>query len=239
MLPRQYLARAGALGLGLAFAALCSIPVASCSGIVPVPPLPDSGAGGGGGAGGSTASVTSTATATSTSTSTSTGTGVTWSACDECAETTCGAEEAACDAECLAVQACLETVCFNLSMIGAMAEEGQCQVKCQGDHPDGKASHLALVNCAADAQCSPPCTFYPQDYEACKAFMNKGACQSANQACKDSNDCQTYRDCVSTCKTLKECIACDDTPSGLAGRKLLESYELCVAGECAAEAWLQ
>lgn len=156
-----------------------------------------------------------------------------------CGETTCSAEESACDAECLAVQACLETVCFNLSTIGALAEEGQCQVKCQADHPDGKDNHLALVNCAADAKCSPPCTFFPQDYDACKAFMNKGACKDENQACKDSNGCQTYKDCVTTCTTLKECIACDDTPSGFDGRKLLESYELCVAGECAIEAWLQ
>jgi hypothetical protein len=233
MLPRPSLARAGALGLGLALAALSSLPVASCSGIVPVPPLPDSGAGGGGGAGGSTASVTASA-----SSSASTGTGIVSSMCDECADTACAAEEAACDGECLAVQACLETVCFNLSAIGAMAEEGQCQVKCQGDHPEGKDNHIALVNCANDAKCSPPCTFYPQDYDICKSFMTKGPCKDANQACKDSNDCQTYKDCVSTCMTQKDCIACDDSPSGFAGRKLLESYELCVASECTAEAWL-
>lgn len=233
MLPRSSLARAGVIGLGLTLAALSSIPLASCSGgqVLP-PPLPDGGAGGSGGSG------SVTATATSTAESSSTGMNVTWGACDQCAETACADEESACDGECIAIQACLETVCFNLSMIGAMAEEGQCQVKCQADHPDGKVNHLALVNCAIDSKCSPPCTFYPQDYDACVSFMNKGACQEANQACKDSNDCQTYKDCVTTCTTLKECIACDDTPSGLAGRKIFESYQLCVAAECTTEAWL-
>lgn len=235
MLPRSSLARAGVVGLGLALAALSSIPVTSCSGgqILP-PPLPDGGEGGAGGGGSTTAAVTATAASSSASTGTSMATSV----CDECVDTACGAQEAACDGECLGIQACLETVCFNLSMIGAMAEEGQCQAKCQGEHPDGKASHIAVVNCAIDAKCSPPCTFYPQDYDDCRSFMTKGPCQAANQACKDSNDCQTYKDCVGTCMTLKECIACDDTPSGLAGRKLLESYELCVAGECTAQAWL-
>ncbi len=233
MLSRLSLPRAGVLGLGLAIAALCSVPLASCGGgaILP-PPLPDAGAGGGGG-GGSTASATASVSASATST----GTGMV-SACGQCADATCSAEEAACDGECLAIQACLETVCFNLSMIGAMAEEGQCQVKCQSDHPDGKDHHVALVNCANSAKCSPPCTFFPQDYDACKSAASKGTCQSQSQACKDSNDCQTYKDCVSTCTTQKDCIACDDTPSGFAGRKLLEAFELCVAGECAAEAWL-
>ena len=169
---------------------------------------------------------------------TSTGTGSSWGACDSCVDMACAAEEAACDAECLAVQGCIETVCANLSAIGAMADEGKCQVKCQGDHPDGKQPHLALVNCATAVACSPPCTFYPQDYDACRSFMTKGACSAAYLACKDSSDCQTYKDCVTTCQTVADCIACDDTAPGLAGRKVLEAYELCVAGECTAAAWL-
>ncbi|MFS8068842.1 MAG: hypothetical protein ACMG6S_20980, partial [Byssovorax sp.] len=88
------------------------------------------------------------------------------------------------------------------------------------------------------APCSPPCTFYPQDYDMCRSFMTKGACSAANQACKDSSECQTYKDCVTTCQTVAECIACDDSPTGLAGRKVLEAYELCVAGECTGAAWL-
>ncbi len=111
-----------------------------------------------------------------------------------------------------------------------MADEGQCQVKCQGEHADAKQTHLALVNCAAAAACSPPCTFYPQDYDLCRSFVNKGSCAAANQACKDSSECQTYKDCVTTCKTIAECIACDDSAAGLAGRKVLEAYEVCVAG---------
>ena len=162
-----------------------------------------------------------------------------WSKCDECLATTCAAEEAACDGECKALQACIETVCFNLSAIGNLADEGKCQVKCQNDHADGKTAHTALVYCAESAKCSPPCTFYPQDYDMCRTFMDKGACKDAKQACKDSSDCATYNDCVFACSTLSGCLACDDTPSGLAGRKLLEAYELCISDECIAESWLK
>lgn len=248
MLHRPSFARAGAAALGLSLAALLTGAFASCSSA----DTPDLGGVGAtcttnaecepslrcidavctdssGAGGGTSSSVSATA---------STGTSQSWGVCDSCMEMTCGAELAACDGECLAVQACIETVCANLSAIGAAAEEGQCQVKCQGDHPDGKQLHITLVNCAESALCSPPCTFYPQDYEACRSFMTKGACSAANQACKDSSECQTYKDCVTTCKTVAECIACDDSAPGLAGRKILEAYELCVAGECTAPAWL-
>ncbi len=252
MLHRPSFARAGAAGLALSIAALLTGAFASCSS-ADVPNGPGAtcttnadcdsslrcidsvctdpgGAGGGGGATSSSAS--------SSSATTSTGTGMSWGVCDSCVEKQCAAELAACDGECLAIQGCLETVCANLSTIGAAAEEGQCQVKCQGDHPDGKQTHLALVNCADSSLCSPPCTFYPQDYEACRSFMTKGACSAVNQACKDSSECQTYKDCVTTCTTVAACIACDDSATGLAGRKVLEAYELCVAGECMTAAWL-
>jgi hypothetical protein len=236
MRSRPSSAHAGALGLALGLLALGASPFVACSSSdTEINPLPiHAGAGGG-----STSSATSsTATATSTTaSSTSTGMAPTWSACDACLTTTCVAEEAACDGECLAVQACIETVCPHLSATASL-EEGQCQKKCQDEHPDGASSHLALVNCADHAVCSPPCTFYPQDNDLCRSFMTKGACKDVNQACKDSLDCQNYKDCVSTCKTLAECIACDNTPAGTAGRKALEAYELCVAGECTAEAWL-
>ncbi len=237
MRSRLSSAPVGALGLALALAALIAVPFVACSSSdTQINPLPDGGDGGAGG--GSTSTSTSSSTSTSaTASSTSTGMSATWSECDTCLATTCAAEEAACNSECLAVQACIETVCPNLSATGS-PEEGQCQKKCQGEYPDGSVSHLALVNCVIDAACSPPCTFFPQDNDLCRAFMTKGACKDANQACKDSLDCQNYKDCVSTCKTLAECISCDNTPAGLAGRKVLEAYELCVAGECMAEAWL-
>jgi hypothetical protein len=254
MLRRPSSSRAGAAGLGLALAALFTAAFASCSSS-DTPRLGAEGAtctktadcesplhcidsvcadtstSAGGAGGGSTT--------TTTGATTSTGSSSEWGACDTCLNMQCAAEEAACDAECRAIQGCLETVCANLSLIGAMADEGQCQVKCQGEHPDGKQTHLALVNCADAAVCSPPCTFYPQDYDLCRSVANKGACGAANQACKDSSECQTYKDCVTTCKTIAECIACDDSAAGLAGRKVLEAYEVCIAGECTAAAWLK
>jgi len=241
MRSRPSSAHAGALGLALGLSALCAFPFVACSSSdTQINPRPIDGGGGAGG--GSTATSTSTAssssaTASSSASSTSTGMITPWSACDGCIEKTCAVEETACDSECLAVQGCIETVCPHLSAI-ASPEEGQCQKKCQDEHPDGTSSHLKLVNCAINAVCSPPCTFYPQDNDLCRTFMNKGACKNENQACKDSLDCQNYKDCVSTCKTLAECISCDNTLAGLAGRKVLESYELCVAVECTAEAWL-
>ena len=232
MLRRPSSAPLGALGLASGFALLCALFFVACSSSdSQINPLPLDGGGG-------SSSTTSTVTAASSTSSTGTGTIAPWSECDTCLEKACVAEEAACDSECLAVQGCIETVCANLSALGALKEEGQCQKKCQDDHPDGKASHLKLVNCAVDAVCSPPCTFYPQDNELCRSFMTKGACKDANQACKDSLSCQNYKDCVTTCKTQAECIVCDNTQEGLDGRKLLEGYELCIAGKCTAESWL-
>jgi hypothetical protein len=256
MLRRPSSSRAGAAGLGLSLAALLTVAFASCSssrlGAVGATctktddcesPLhcidsvcSDTSTTSAGGAGGGS-STTTTGGGTSSAT-TSTGSSSEWGACDTCLDTACAAEEAACDGECRAIEGCIETVCANLSLIGASDDEGQCQVKCQGDHPDGKQKHLALVNCADGAACSPPCTFYPQDYDLCRSVANKGACAAANQACKDSSECQTYKDCVTTCKTIAECIACDDSAAGLAGRKVLEAYEVCVAGDCTAAAWL-
>ena len=238
MRSRPSSAPAGALGLAFGLAALCALPFVACSSSdTQINPLPIDGSGGAGG-GSTTASTTASVAASTTASSTSTGTSTPWSTCDGCLETKCAAEEAACDGECLAIQGCIETVCPNLSALAVTPDEGQCQKKCQDEHPDGSASHLKLVNCAIAAVCSPPCTFYPQDNDLCRSFMNKGACKDKDQACKDSLDCQNYKDCVSTCKTLAECITCDNTPAGLAGRKVLEAYELCVAGECTAEAWL-
>jgi hypothetical protein len=148
MLHRPSFARAGAAALGLSLAALLTGAFASCSS-TDTPHLGGLGAtcttsadcesslrctdsvctdpegAGGGGAGGGTSSSASSSSAT-----TSTGTGQSWGACDTCVDMQCAAQQAACDGECLAVQGCLETVCANLSAIGAAAEEGQCQVRC-------------------------------------------------------------------------------------------------------------
>jgi hypothetical protein len=159
------------------------------------------------------------------------------SACDECLDTLCIAAQAACGSACVAVQACIEMRCGHLKAIGS-AEEGDCQTSCRDEHPGGMEPHLAVVECAVSGVCFPPCAAYPQDDEACRAFMNMGDCGTALAACEASPECSTYRDCVAACATLPDCLACDDTASGVAGRALLEAYEQCIAGECVTEAWL-
>jgi hypothetical protein len=160
-----------------------------------------------------------------------------WSACDECLDEECAGPLAACDADCQAIEACIQMVCANLSAIGS-PDEGPCQVHCQSLHPGAKEPHLAVANCAIDAPCLGPCQFFPTDYDACRAFMTKGDCAGAFAACNGSVACSNYRDCVFTCKTVGACLACDDTPEGAEGRELLEVYERCIASECIAEAWL-
>ncbi|MDI1450872.1 hypothetical protein [Polyangium sp. 6x1] len=160
-----------------------------------------------------------------------------WSQCDECLEGTCGQVEKACGPDCRNIEACIETLCANLSASGS-PDEGACFVYCQDRFPSGKDQHIAVVNCAQDVKCSPPCTFYPQDYDLCRTFMNNGDCTGYQKACDADTRCSAYRDCVKFCGTIAACTACDDTPDALEGRKLLEAYEQCVAGECMTESWI-
>ena len=160
-----------------------------------------------------------------------------WSQCDECLEGACGAAEAACGADCHNIEACIETLCANLSATGS-PDEPACLQYCQGRFPAGKDQHLAVVNCAQDVMCSPPCTFYPQDYDLCRTFMNNGDCTGYMKACDADTRCSTYRDCVKFCGTIADCTACDDTADATEGRKKLEAYEQCVAGECLTESWI-
>lgn len=158
-------------------------------------------------------------------------------ACAACLDQDCKVEEAACDADCTSVEACIETLCANLSAIGS-PEEGACQVYCQNLHPGAKTHHLAVVNCAAGSVCKP-CSSYPFDYDACVASANVGPCAASLSDCEGSVDCKDYRDCVATCATFQQCLACDDTPSGKTGAELLLPVQQCLADECIAEAWLQ
>jgi hypothetical protein len=160
-----------------------------------------------------------------------------WSACDECLEMECSAAEKNCGPDCRAIQGCIETTCVGLSASASM-DEGECQIQCQSKHAAGKDQHLAVVNCAVDTKCQPPCTFYPQDYDLCRTFMNNGDCYGYNQACENSLNCKNFRDCISFCASLPDCLACDDTPELAQGRAILEAYELCVAAECVAESWI-
>jgi hypothetical protein len=160
-----------------------------------------------------------------------------WSACDGCLDMKCAEELANCDEGCIGIEACLEVVCTNLSAIGS-AEEGMCQKNCQNQFPGASALHKAVVDCSIIATCRPPCTTYPDDFDACRAFMDKGDCFGALAACQANNDCVAYRSCVGSCTTLAECSACSATPEGAAGRQLLQAYEVCIASECISESWL-
>jgi hypothetical protein len=152
-------------------------------------------------------------------------------------------EKAACDAECYAVQACIDAICFNLSATNS-PDEGACQVYCQGLHPTGKANHLAYVDCVHDEtpspeagpSCLPPCQGAPRDYEECVAQATAASCKA--DACATSSDCQTYETCASACATFADCQACAQGASGAAGEQAFERLQLCLAQRCLAEEWL-
>ena len=165
--------------------------------------------------------------------------GEAWSTCDECLDSTCAEALSACGDDCIAIEACVQMVCGNLSATGS-ADEGPCQVQCQNAHSAAKQPHLDVVYCAegASSTCFPPCTPFPQDYDACRAFMIAGDCFATALACDDAPECNAYRDCIGTCSSLDECLACDDDEEGQLGRAYLELHEQCIAAECIAEAWL-
>lgn len=160
-----------------------------------------------------------------------------WSQCDLCLEGECAAAEKNCGPACRALEACIETTCAHLSEIGS-PDESNCFTQCQGKNAAGKDQHLAVVNCAVDTKCQPPCAFYPQDYDLCRTFMDNGDCFGYKTACENSLNCKNFRDCIKFCSSLPDCLACDDTAEGSEGRALLEAYETCVAGECLTESWI-
>jgi hypothetical protein len=165
-------------------------------------------------------------------------TGDPWGACDGCLDTECATAIEACDAECVAVEACIETVCRNLGLVGSAEEEGACFVQCQNAHPTGKDPHLDVVNCAYAGTCVPPCIIYPTDYEDCRELMSTGTCSDLVMECQASSDCQNFTQCTNTCATVQECLACDDSDALFNGRLIYESLEHCIATECIAESWL-
>lgn len=195
------------------------------------------GGGTGGGATSSTSSSSSSTTSTSTTSST-TSSGMMWPDCHTCLQSECKTEIDACDAECIAIQACLDAVCAHLSMLGSM-DEGACQVACQNLHAGAKQKHLNLVNCAqGGAACMPPCAFYSFDWDQCVAKEASGTCKPLLDACNANADCQSYQSCAASCGTNAECQACASTPEGKSGRQAYESYWQCVETTCLAEAWL-
>jgi hypothetical protein len=180
--------------------------------------------------------------------------------CAQCLAQKCSNEIAACDpdggVDCYGIQACIDAVCFGLSMKGLMTEEGKCQVYCQGLHSDAMMAHLNYVNCAYSEQmvgdAGPPatciatgfCAFYSYDYDRCVADQTAGPCKAAFDACNACGDCKQYVQCASNCSTWADCQKCFATPSGAAGMALYEAYQLCVDSPqvgsqgCFAQGWL-
>ena len=147
----------------------------------------------------------------------------------------CNAELCACGNDCVAIEGCLEAVCWALD---GLSDEGQCQVYCQDLHLPAKQQHLDVALCAFyDSQCAPSCAGYPADYQACRTTMQAGACATAWTACSNSADCQVYIGCSTICTTLTACLGCSDDPQSMAGRQLYEAYETCIARECIALSW--
>jgi len=167
-----------------------------------------------------------------------TGTGGHFASCKTCLDTTCATELSACDTECIAIQACLDAVCFNLSAIAA-PDEGKCQVHCQMLHAGAKAAHKAVVDCVQFSSCQPPCAGYSFDYDACVAQVTAGSCKPSVDACTASADCTAYDACISSCTTLAECLACASVPGGDTGLSLYTASQACVETLCIAPGWLR
>jgi hypothetical protein len=154
--------------------------------------------------------------------------------CMGCLSQQCGAQLAACDAECLNIQACLDAYCENLSATGS-PDEVDCQVYCQSQHPTGKQAHVALVSCIQATTCQPPCSGYSIDYRECVSAQNTSTCAGALASC--DKGCTDYEACTGGCTTWAACQACAAGASG-ASEKLYEAYQRCLEETCIAEAWL-
>jgi hypothetical protein len=158
------------------------------------------------------------------------------STCQGCIFQACSAELVACDADCTAIQACLDTYCVELSAL-ASPDEAECQVYCQGLYPNGKAKHVALVSCVQGSMCQPPCNGYSIDYDECVAAQNTGACMTAYAPCSGApGDCTNYKTCVSGCSTWPDCQRCATTFP--AGEMLYETYQSCLESTCLVLGWL-
>jgi hypothetical protein len=155
--------------------------------------------------------------------------------CQGCLAEACLPELAVCGADCIAIQACLDSYCVNLSA-SASPDEVTCQAYCQGLHPNGKQAHVAVASCVEASMCQPPCNGYSIDYDACQGAVNTGTCATASAACMASSDCQAFKACTSGCTSWSACEACGKShPSG---EMLFEAYNECVEGICLTLGWL-
>jgi hypothetical protein len=159
--------------------------------------------------------------------------------CQGCLFEACSAELGACDADCTALQACLDTYCVELSAL-ASPEEAECQLYCQSLHPSSKAKHVALVNCVQASMCQPPCNGYSIDYDECAAALiapTTGGCTAEYAPCSGTTgDCASFSSCVSTCSTWAACQHC--AAAHPTGAMQYEAYQSCVESTCLVLGWL-
>jgi hypothetical protein len=153
--------------------------------------------------------------------------------CQGCLYQACATQLAACDADCTAIQACLDTHCTGLSANGS-SDEPTCVAYCEGLHPNGKANYVALAMCVQKSPCEPPCEAYPYDYNDCLNVQNAegtGPCWNAYEPCSAaSGDCVSYTSCINGCTTWAGCQAC--AKQSPAGEMLYEAYESCIENAC-------
>jgi hypothetical protein len=165
--------------------------------------------------------------------------------CLGCLSDACTPELAACDEDCIGIQACLDARCTSLSA-KASPDETACQLYCESLYPSAKVQALAnLAHCIQTTHCFPPCFDYPFDFKQCGLHQDTGACSDAKAACTADPNCTAYQACASKCASWGACQACATTP-GLGagapdpalGEALFESYRRCIERTCIAPGWV-
>jgi hypothetical protein len=167
-------------------------------------------------------------------------TGFDTSTCIGCLSDACTAQLTACDAECVAIQACIDARCTSLSQ-RLSTEESTCQQYCESLHPSASAQALVnLAQCIQAAQCFPPCLDYPFDFKQCTIAQDTGACETAKDACDNNLNCQWYKACAASCTTWSSCLGCSTDPgyNAAAGERLFEAYWNCQEQACIAPGWV-
>jgi hypothetical protein len=169
--------------------------------------------------------------------------------CVGCLAEACAPQLAACGpgSDCLAVQACLDSYCANLSTI-ASPDEVACQAWCQGQHAGGRDAHVALVGCVQSSMCEAPtgstpaaptpCYGYSIDYRHCTGLEDDpsmGPCKDKALVCA-GGDCLAYKNCINACTTWASCQLCAQQHPN--GETQFEAHQLCLETACILQGWL-
>jgi hypothetical protein len=169
-------------------------------------------------------------------------TGFDTSTCIGCLSDACTGQLTACDADCIALQACIDARCIGLSQKAIAPGEDECQQYCESLHSTAAAQALvSLAACVQQAtQCFPPCLDYPFDFKQCTLALDTGACASESAAYYLDLRSQKYQACASACTTKDACLACstDTSYDAATGEKLVEAYWQCQEQTCIAPGWV-